>query len=86
MQVIKDSLWASYDHFNMQVTTWIIYLAPVGVLFLVAGQVMDMDDPASTFYRLGWYFFTVLFGLAIHGGIVLPSIYSTTSNNEFNYV
>ena len=27
----------------MQVTGWIIHLAPVGVLFLIAGQILAMD-------------------------------------------
>ncbi len=59
----------------MRVTTWIIYLAPVGVLFLIAGQIMSMRDPADTFARLGWYFATVLVGLFVHGGIVLPTLF-----------
>lgn len=57
-------------------TTWIIYLAPVGVLFLIAGQIMAMDDFGDTFARLGWYFCTVLIGLFVHGFIVLPLIFS----------
>jgi Na+/H+-dicarboxylate symporter len=60
----------------LQVTTWIIFLAPVGVCFLIAGQIMAMKDFADTFSRLGLYFVTVLVGLFIHGGIVLPIIYS----------
>ena len=59
----------------MRVTTWIIYLAPVGVLFLIAGQIMMMDNVADTFGRLGWYFATVLIGLFLHGGIVLPTLF-----------
>ncbi len=36
---------------------------------------MMMDDVADTFARLGWYFATVLVGLFIHGGIVLPTLF-----------
>jgi len=36
----------------MRITQWIILLAPVGVMFLVAGQILDMDDLAETFSRL----------------------------------
>ena len=27
----------------LQVTTWIIHLAPVGVCFLIAGQILEME-------------------------------------------
>jgi len=50
-------------------------LAPVGVLFLVAGQLLEMKDLSKTFQSLGWYFMTVLLGLILHGGIVLPLIF-----------
>ncbi len=65
----------SFTAVMMKITSWIIFLAPVGVMFLVAGAVMDMKDPAETFSRLGVFFATVLTGLAIHGGITLPLIY-----------
>eukprot|EP00088_Acartia_fossae_P031822 TRINITY_DN32622_c0_g1_i10.p1 TRINITY_DN32622_c0_g1~~TRINITY_DN32622_c0_g1_i10.p1 ORF type:complete len:486 (-),score=91.67 TRINITY_DN32622_c0_g1_i10:289-1746(-) len=60
----------------MKVTNWIIHLAPIGVLFLLAGQLMEMDDIAEEFKKLGWYFGTVLLGLGIHGFIVLPLLYT----------
>jgi len=47
----------------MKVTGWVINLAPVGVLFLVAGSVIEMENPAKTFESLGWYFATVILGL-----------------------
>jgi len=65
----------------MKVTTWIIHLAPIGVCFLVAGQLLEMKDIAGEFAKLGWYFFTVLLGLFIHGLIVLPTIYGVTTRS-----
>ena len=59
----------------MKVTTWIICVAPVGIIFLIAGQIVKMDDPAKTFSQIGAYFGTVLAGLFLHGLIVLPTIY-----------
>ena len=71
----------------MRVTTWIIHLAPIGVCFLVAGQLLEMKDIAGEFAKLGWYFFTVLLGLFIHGLIVLPTIYGiTTRSLPFRYL
>jgi len=60
----------------MKVTGWIIHLAPVGVLFLIAGQILAMDDIATEFGKLGWYFGTVIAGLFIHGCIVLPLLFT----------
>ena len=60
----------------MKITTWIIHLAPLGVCFLVAGQLLEKSDLAAEFRKLAWYFLTVLLGLAIHGFLVLPVIFT----------
>ena len=71
----------------MKVTCWVIYLAPGGVLFLVAGSVIEMDNPGETFKSLAWYFATVIIGLAIHSMIILPSIYGfVTKTLPFKFV
>ena len=46
------------------------------LLFQCAGQILEMKDIGRTFQSLGWYFMTVLVGIFIHGGIVLPILYS----------
>ena len=28
----------------MTITTWVIYMAPVGVFFLIGGQILEMED------------------------------------------
>lgn len=71
----------------MKVTTWIINLAPVGVLFLIAGQILEMQNLAAEFGKLAIYFGTVLTGLAIHGFIVLPLVYSVmTRSLPFRFI
>jgi len=71
----------------MKVTGWVINLAPVGVLFLVAGSVIEMEDPAKTFESLGWYFATVILGLSIHGLLILPLIYGVmTRSLPFKFI
>jgi len=71
----------------MEVTTWIIHLAPIGVCFLVAGQILEMKDIAAEIAKLGWYFATVLLGLFIHGLIVLPTIYAlVTRSLPFRFI
>jgi len=63
----------------MTITTWVIYMAPVGVFFLIGGQILEMDDFSVVAGQLGKYFMTVLLGLFVHGFIVLPIIYSVTT-------
>jgi len=71
----------------MKVTTWIIHLAPVGVCFLIAGQILEMEDVAGEFAKLGYYFFTVLLGLAIHGCLVLPVLFGLiTRSLPFRFI
>ena len=48
----------------MKITTWVINLAPVGVFFLIGGQVLGTEDFATVLNQLGWYFSTVLIGEA----------------------
>ncbi|TRY77407.1 hypothetical protein TCAL_07613 [Tigriopus californicus] len=59
----------------MTITTWVIYLAPGGVFFLIGGQVLEMEDMTEVAGQLGLYFCTVLGGLFFHGFVVLPAIY-----------
>merc|ERR1719356_2083656 len=61
------------------ITTWVINLAPIGVFFLIGGQVLGMGDFGKVLMQLGWYFTTVILGLFIHGLIVLPILYSVVT-------
>jgi len=71
----------------MKVTTWIIYLAPVGCLFLIAGQILEMQNLAKEFGKLAVYFGTVVAGLSIHGFVVLPLLYTViTRSLPFRFI
>ncbi len=65
----------SVSKIMITITLWLVYLAPIGILFLVAGKIIAEDDYATLFKRLGLYVATVLTGLIIHGAIFLPLIY-----------
>lgn len=69
-------LFESLGETMMTITTWVIWLSPVGVFFLVAAKILEMESIAVVIGQLGWYFMTVLLGLFIHGLIVIPFIYS----------
>ncbi|KAM7403376.1 hypothetical protein PAMA_004025 [Pampus argenteus] len=60
---------------------------PFGIVFLVAGKILDMHDPAHLGEKLGMYFITVLSGLFVHGLILLPFFYFFfTRKNPFTYI
>lgn len=49
--------------------------SPIGILFLVASEIINMKDPVAELEALGLYIGTVMAGLCIHGFIILPSLY-----------
>ena len=71
----------------LQLTTWIIYLTPVGVCFLIAGQILETRDLGSELAKLGFYFLTVMIGLVVHGFIILPLLYfAVTRSNPLPFI
>ena len=71
----------------MTITTWVIYMAPVGVFFLIGGQVLEMADFSVVAGQLGFYFMTVLIGLGLHGFVVLPIIFTVcTRQLPFKFI
>ncbi|KAK3596768.1 hypothetical protein CHS0354_038769 [Potamilus streckersoni] len=53
----------------------VIWFSPVGIMFLIASKLVEMQDISAIFMQIGFYCLTVLVGLAIHGLIVLPMLY-----------
>lgn len=65
----------------------VIWYSPVGITFLIASKVVEMDDPLAVLAGLGFYMITVLAGLVIHGYIVLPLIYLiAVRKNPFKFI
>ncbi|MEJ1286033.1 hypothetical protein NN561_017036 [Cricetulus griseus] len=61
--------------------------APVGILFLVASKIVEMEDIRQLFIRLGKYVLCCLLGHAIHGLLVLPLIYFVfTRQNPYRFL
>lgn len=71
----------------MKLVSLVIWYSPIGLLFLVGGKVLGMEDIVVVLESLGYYSITVLAGLAIHGFITLPLIYFiATRKNPFKFM
>ncbi len=61
--------------------------APIGIMFLIAGKIVEMDDISEMGGQLAMYTITVIIGLTIHAVIVLPSLYFlVTRKNPFVFI
>ena len=61
--------------------------SPIGIMFLIAAEVVKMEDPVAELEALGLYMVTVLTGLAIHGFIILPLLYfAVVRKNPYKYI
>ncbi|XP_051893597.1 excitatory amino acid transporter 4 [Pristis pectinata] len=67
-----------FDSLNeaiMRLVAIIIWYAPIGILFLIAGKIIEMKDLTVMGGQLGMYTVTVIIGLLIHALVVLPLLY-----------
>ncbi|KTG33213.1 hypothetical protein cypCar_00021081 [Cyprinus carpio] len=71
----------------MKIINAAVWYFPFGIIFLVAGKILDMSDPSTLGKKLGWYGVTVMAGLFVHGLILLPFFYFIlTWKNPFTYI
>ncbi|XP_075788647.1 excitatory amino acid transporter 1 [Pelodiscus sinensis] len=67
-----------FDSLNeaiMKLVALIMWYAPLGILFLIAGKIVEMEDMGVIGGQLAMYTVTVIIGLLIHAIIVLPLLY-----------
>uniref|UniRef100_A0A8C8STU8 Amino acid transporter n=1 Tax=Pelusios castaneus TaxID=367368 RepID=A0A8C8STU8_9SAUR len=84
-QVLVDFFNALNDA-TMKMVQIIMWYMPLGILFLIAGKIIEVDD-WEIFRKLGLYMATVLIGLAIHSIIILPLIYLIiVRKNPFQFI
>uniref|UniRef100_A0A7N6FCK5 Amino acid transporter n=1 Tax=Anabas testudineus TaxID=64144 RepID=A0A7N6FCK5_ANATE len=77
----------SFNEATMVLVSWIMWYAPIGIMFLVAGKIVEMDDVAKLFASLGKYIACCIIGHAIHGLLVLPAIYFIiTRKNPYTFL
>ncbi|XP_061540586.1 excitatory amino acid transporter 5 isoform X1 [Phycodurus eques] len=71
----------------MKIINAAVWYFPFGIIFLVAGKILDMQDPSTLGGKLGWYGITVLAGLFVHGLVLLPLFYFLlTKKNPFTFI
>ncbi|KAI8115129.1 hypothetical protein FF38_07913 [Lucilia cuprina] len=65
-QLLQD-FFTTLSEAMMTITSWVIWISPLGVAFLIAAKIIEMESIADTIQSLGWYFVTVMLGLFLHG-------------------
>lgn len=51
------------------------WYSPIGIASLIAGKIAAIGDLEVVARQLGMYMVTVMVGLVIHGGLILPAIF-----------
>lgn len=71
----------------MKITSWVIFVSPIGIFFLIVSQVTEMDDLNVVAGKLGLYLITVIGGIIFHGFVILPLIYyAFTRKNPYVFI
>ncbi|XP_037958107.1 excitatory amino acid transporter 1 [Teleopsis dalmanni] len=84
-QLLQD-FFTTLSEAMMTITSWIIWISPLGVGFLIAAKIIEMDSIASTVQSLGWYFMTVMLGLFLHGfGTIAVIFFLGTRHLPYRY-
>ncbi|XP_049575196.1 excitatory amino acid transporter 4 isoform X2 [Syngnathus scovelli] len=90
MKLKGQALRDFFDCLNeaiMKLVAIIIWYAPVGILFLIAGKIVEMKDLAEMGGQLAMYTVSVIVGLLIHGLFVLPLLYFlVTRKNPYSFI
>ncbi|XP_062387069.1 solute carrier family 1 member 9 [Sardina pilchardus] len=70
----------------MKMVSMIMWYSPVGIASLICGKIAAIGDLEVVARQLGMYMVTVMVGLTIHGGIILPFIFfGVTRKNPFHF-
>merc|ERR1712243_285550 len=81
------NFFKSVSHVMMKITNWVVHLAPIGVAFLIAGEILHMKSVLAELTKLVWYLITVTLGITFHGFIILPVIYAlVTRSLPFKFI
>ena len=83
-QAVKD-FWEGVQDVMIQITHWVMRVAPIGVFALVAGVIAESG--LSVILPMLDFFFAVLLGLAIHALVVLPlALWLVTGRSPIRFI
>jgi Na+/H+-dicarboxylate symporter len=68
-------IFKSIEAATMKLVTIAIWFGPIGIVFLISKEIVQMDDPVKQLQGLAMYIATVITGLVLHSCIFLPLIY-----------
>ncbi|GMR46474.1 hypothetical protein PMAYCL1PPCAC_16669 [Pristionchus mayeri] len=74
VRIVID-LFIALDEIIMGWIMTLMWFAPIGIISLISGNLLEVEDLAGTFSTLAMYVLTVLLGLFTHILIVTPSLY-----------
>lgn len=81
------SLVTEISTMMMKITTWVVFISPIGIFFLIVSQIIEMDDLNVVAGKLGLYLLTVIGGIIFHGFVILPLIYyAFTRKNPYVFI
>lgn len=69
------SFFRSFNDIMMEMTTAVIRITPLAVVFLILPQIIKVKDLSVMFGSIGYYAATVLLGIATQGVVALPLLY-----------
>uniref|UniRef100_A0A4W5M1L6 Amino acid transporter n=1 Tax=Hucho hucho TaxID=62062 RepID=A0A4W5M1L6_9TELE len=85
-QPLRD-FFDSLNEAIMRLVAIIMWYAPIGIMFLISGKIVEMDDITEMGGQLAMYTITVIIGLSIHAFIILPGLYfAITRLNPFIFI
>ncbi|KAL6259584.1 hypothetical protein P5V15_009501 [Pogonomyrmex californicus] len=67
--------FSSLADVTMKIMKWVTMMAPVGVSFLIAGRMLEIDNFSDIISHLGFYILTVFVGLLLQGFVILPLLH-----------
>jgi solute carrier family 1 (high affinity glutamate transporter) protein 2 len=67
--------FAILDSIIMRIVSVIMWYSPFGIMCLIMGKILEIDNLKETAEMLGMYMVTVITGLAVHALITLPGLY-----------
>ncbi|CAL8386876.1 unnamed protein product [Boreogadus saida] len=85
-RILRD-FFDSLNDAIMKLVSIIMWYCPIGIMFLISGKIVEMDDITEMGGQLAMYTITVIIGLSIHAFLILPTLYFViTRQNPFIFI